>query len=233
MVATARAGVSRLELRAELGAPMMGYGAREGTSTGRHDPLFVRAIYLEGSGRVLLVELDLCLIAVSQAADLRGRIAERTGVDPSEVLVGCIHTHSGPETGLLPVLLGRGTPPEVERLFDCVVEAAVCAFESAEPARLGVGIAPVAIGRNRRVEAGSLDPHAVVVRVDRRDGSPLAVLYVHGCHPTALGHDNLLFSADWPGAAADVIESELPGAVWGVVNTTTVCYRNYRRSHGY
>ena len=172
MRATPRAGVSCIELQPELGVPMMGYGARKGTAVGRHDPLFVRALYAEAGGRLLLVEIDVCLIAVAQAAALRERIARRTGLATAQVMIGCIHTHSGPETGLLPVLLGRGTPPEVEPLFDAVVEAAAQAFEVAEPVRLGVGTAPVSIGRNRRVEAGSLDPHAVVARIDRVDGSP-------------------------------------------------------------
>lgn len=213
MAGTPRVGVSRIELHPELGVPMMGYGARKGPAAGRHDPLFVRALYAEADGCLLVVEMDVCLIAVAQAALLRERIAERTGLAPSQVMIGCIHTHSGPETGLLPVLLGRGTPPEVEPLFDAVLEAVVAAFEAAEPARLGVGTVPVGIGRNRRVEGGALDPHAVVARFDREDGTPLAVLYVHGCHPTALGHDNLHFSADWPGSASRAVEEALPGAI--------------------
>jgi hypothetical protein len=213
-MAPARAGVGRVEHAPPLGVPMMGYGARDGAAAGRHDPLFVRALFLASrSGAALLVEIDVCLMAVDQAADLRERIASRTGLTPGQITIGCIHTHSGPDTGLMAVLLGRPTPKSVEPLFRDVVEAAARAVESAMPAKLGVGSAPVAIGRNRRVEGGPVDPEALVLRVDRVDDSPLAVLYVHGCHPTALGHDNLDFSADWPGAAARAIEAALPGCV--------------------
>ncbi|RIL00849.1 MAG: hypothetical protein DCC71_18390, partial [Proteobacteria bacterium] len=86
------------------------------------------------------------------------------------------------------------------------------AHGAAAPARLGVGRAEARIGRNRRVADGPLDPEVLVVRVDRADGAPLAVLYTHGCHPTVLGHDNLDYSADWPGAASRAIEAALPGA---------------------
>ena len=212
-----RAGVCRMELRAALGMAMMGYGARRGTAAGWHDPLYVRALFLAGGnpeyGAVLLVEIDVCLIAVAQARELRERIRSRTGLASRQVVIACTHTHSGPETGLLSVLGGRSTPDDVAPLFDRVVDAAVAAFESAQPARLGTGLAPVAIGRNRRVEGGPVDPDARVVRIDRPDGSPLAVLYLHGCHPTVLGHDNLSFSADWPGAASTAIEEALPGAL--------------------
>jgi hypothetical protein len=36
---------------------------------------------------------------------------------------------------------------------------------------------------------------------------------VHGCHPTVLGHDNLAYSADWPGVASRCIESAFPEAI--------------------
>lgn len=212
-----RAGVSRMELHPSLDTAMMGYGARRGTATGRHDPLYGRALFLAGGARedgaLLLVEIDVCLIAVAQARELRERIRSRTGLVPRQIVIACTHTHSGPETGLLSVLGGRSTPAEVAALFDRVVDAAVAAFESAQPARLGIDAAPVGIGRNRRVENGPVEPDARVVRIDRPDGSPLAVLYIHGCHPTSLGHDNLCFSADWPGQASATIEEALPGAL--------------------
>jgi hypothetical protein len=206
------AGVARVPLDAPLGGPMMGYGARAGTARAVHDPLFVRALYLAGGGECLLVELDVCLLAPAHAESIRTRIAQRTGVAADRVLVGSIHTHSGPETGFVAWLGGAATPAAAGALFDAAVAAAEMARASAEPARLGVGRAEAQIGRNRRVADGPLDPGVLVVRVDRADGSPLAILYIHGCHPTVLGHDNLDYSADWPGAASRAIESMLPGA---------------------
>jgi hypothetical protein len=193
---------------------MMGYGARDGVAQSQHDPLYARAVYLEsGEARLLWIQCDLCLMSPTQAAGLRERVAERTGLAPGCVLVGCIHTHSGPETGLLEQLLGRPAPGHVRPLFDAIVEAGARAHASAAPARLGIGHATAAIGRNRRRAGGPLDRDVLIARVDRAGGNPLAVLYVHGCHPTALGHDNLAFSADWPGAAAREIEAALPGAL--------------------
>jgi len=206
------AGVARVPLATPLGGPMMGYGARAGTARAVHDPLFARALYLAGGGECLLVELDVCLLAPAHADAVRARIAQRTGVAAERVLVGSIHTHSGPETGFVAWLGGAELPQASASLLDAAVAAAELAHASAAPARLGVGRAEAHIGRNRRVAGGPLDPDVLVVRVDRADQSPLAVLYVHGCHPTVLGHDNLDYSADWPGAASRVVESMLPGA---------------------
>ncbi|MCZ6784796.1 MAG: neutral/alkaline non-lysosomal ceramidase N-terminal domain-containing protein [Proteobacteria bacterium] len=212
MATELRAGVGRAELQPVLGIPMMGYGARRGTANARHDPLFVRALHLEAGEAALLVECDLCLMAVSQAAAVRRRIGERTGLSPDRILVGCTHTHSGPDTGLGSLLAGGEPPAFVQPLLDAAVEAGVAAVKSSAPAALAAGRAEAHIGRNRRSADGSAHPGAIVLRVDTRGGGPLAVLYVHGCHPTALGHDNLAYSADWPGAASRAIEDALPGS---------------------
>jgi hypothetical protein len=216
MIPRLRAGVGQVELGPALGLPMMGYGARRGVARATHDPLFARALYLAGAGpedRLLIVELDLCLIAVAQANSVRARVSRGTGLRPEQVVVGCIHTHSGPVTGMAELVAGDPVPDHVAPLLDAAVEAAVRAADGAVPARLGAGLTEAHIGRNRRLAGGSADPSVTVLRIDRMDGAPLAVAYLHGCHPTVLGHDNLLYSADWPGAAASAIAEALPGAV--------------------
>jgi hypothetical protein len=206
------AGVARAPLPMPIGGALMGYGARTGTATGVHDVLYARALFLsDGRAEVLLVTLDVCLLAPAHAEALRAALAARTGVAADGITVACIHTHSGPETGYGAWLAGAAPAPEARALEEAAVEAGVRAHAAAAPARLGVGSTRAAIGRNRRVADGPVDPSVLVVRVDRADRSPLAVLYIHGCHPTVLGHDNLAYSADWPGSASRAIEAALPG----------------------
>ncbi len=207
-----RAGVATVPLDPPLGVEMMGYGARTGRAQDRHDPLGARACYLAAASDLLVVELDVCLVAPSQAEALRREVELATGVARERILVGSIHTHSGPDTGFAALIAGREPPAHVAGLFDAALRAAEAAFACAAPARLGLARAEARIGRNRRRADGPLDPEVLVARVDRADGSPLAVLFVHGCHPTALGHENLAYSADWPWAARAEIESALPGA---------------------
>ena len=213
MSAQLLAGTARVALPLALGTPLMGYALREGGASGVLDPLFARAVYLRGASDVLLVSLDLCLVAPSQAAEVRARIAVRSGVPGERICVACIHTHAGPDTGMGALVAGGPAPAHVAPLLDAAVEAGVRAVAAAEPARLGNGAAQASIGRNRRVEGGPVDRALRIVRVDRRDGAPLAVLWLHGCHPTVLGHDHLAFSADWPGAANAAIEAAAPGAL--------------------
>lgn len=208
-----RAGVAQVALEPPLGGAMMGYGARVGGARGQRDPLFARALYLAEGSEFLWLELDVCLLAPAQADTVRRRVAERIGVPARRVLVACTHTHSGPETGLFAALAGAPTPPDAARLLDAAVEAAARARAAAGPARLGVGRAEAHIGRNRRVAGGPLEPEVLVARIDHATEGPRAVVYIHGCHPTVLGHDNLDYSADWPGAASRAVEAALPGAL--------------------
>lgn len=207
-----RAGTHTTELPLAIGVPMMGYGARVGAAEGVHDPLHARALYLQGGSDLLIVSCELCLMGAGQAARLRQRLEAATGVAEERIAVTCIHTHSGPDTGLMEFLSGRPEPEHVARIWDAIVECGTRAVAAAAPARLGTGHASAQIGRNRRREDGPRETDVLVVRVDDAGGHPLVVLYTHGCHPTALGHENLEYSADWVGAANDAIARALPGA---------------------
>jgi hypothetical protein len=51
-----------------------------------------------------------------------------------------------------------------------------------------------------------VDTEVSVVRVDREDGSPLAVLVGFPCHPVVLGGENPYIGSDFPGVVRDVVE---------------------------
>ena len=207
------AGASAVLLPLEIGAPMMGYGARTGSAEAVHDPLYARALYLRAGSDLLIVACDLCLMAPGQADELRARLAAETGLPAERIAVTCIHTHSGPDTGLMEFLSGRDLPSHLPPTWDAVVRAGNEAVRRAEPARLSLGHGSAAIGRNRRRADGPVEEDVLVLRVDRMGGEPLAVAYAYGCHPTALGHENLAYSADWVGAANATLAEAFPQAI--------------------
>jgi hypothetical protein len=206
------AGAAEVEITPEPGIELMGYGARVGASTGVHDPLTARALYLEGSGgtggALLIVVAELCLLVPEQARAIRGAIATRTGLKTQQILLSCTHTHSAPETGLGALMAGRPEPPHVAPLFAGIAEAAARAFEDRRPATVGFGRTQAWIGRNRRLAEGPVDPEVGVLSVRRRDGRPLAVIFHYACHGTVLGHDNLEISGDWAGVTSRRVAAE-------------------------
>ena len=55
---------------------------------------------------------------------------------------------------------------------------------------------------------GPIDPQIGLLRVDREDGRPLAVVYNFACHPI-MNPPSTGNTADFPGYASKVIEEEL------------------------
>ena len=95
------------------------------------------------------------------------------------------------------------------------------------PVRIGVGRGSVDLAHNRRhflpdgrvamqwrnmehEPTAPVDKEYVVVRLDREDGSPLAVLLHYACHPVVLGPGQpRIQRADFVGTACHDIEEKL------------------------
>lgn len=56
-----------------------------------------------------------------------------------------------------------------------------------------------------------VDPLVAVLRIDRVDGEPLAILVNYAAHPVTFGNDALRYSADFPGVICKVVEQAFAG----------------------
>jgi len=217
-----RAGVAKADLDPPLGIPMSGYGARKGISQGVLDPVQARVIALsDGQRTIALATLDLVFpFDDPEIQKIRGA-ARAKGVD--EVIVHSSHTHSGPTYSASP----EGLSKAVSRVEEAIASAA----SRMTPVRIGTGWGVTFIGFNRRYVLPNgdarmfwrneprisstfpVDPTIGVIRFDRTDGRPLAVLVNYACHPVVLGPDNLNYSADYPSEMRNTIEQGLGGEV--------------------
>src|SRR5438552_15944064 len=83
-----RAGAAVVDITPPVGTLMDGYGARQGVSTGIHDPLFCRALVLDdGATRLALAVCDLIGVGRALVARARAQIAETCGILPEPVLI--------------------------------------------------------------------------------------------------------------------------------------------------
>jgi len=141
--------------------------------------------------------------------------------DPGSVMISCSHTHSGPATrGLRSI--GRPDEAYLDVAARKIIGAVAMACRDLAPSRLGFGRGDVLVGINRRMRGsdgrttlgrnpgGPVAPWVDVIRVDREDGSPYAVLSSHTAHPVVLAGNNLLVSADYPGYAMRFVERNEP-----------------------
>jgi len=192
-------------------------------NTPSNDPLFARALVLKkGETTAVLITVDAVSVGGighikdSYLTEVRAALAEAPGIAPLNVFVNASHCH-----GVVCADVAALT-----------VEAVREAWAKLEPVRAGAGVGQeVRIMENRRLRLidgseadvrrayampwddevagiGPVDPEIGLLRLDRADGSVLAVVYNFACHPI-MGVPTGLSSADFPGFATAVIEEQL------------------------
>jgi neutral ceramidase len=181
----------------------MGGFARSQVSTGVHDDLYAKSLYLEdGDGRrALLITLSLIYITAELVESIRKEIGRQTPLEPESIIFSSIHTHSGP--ALAEDFYTSPTPGSYPSfLVSQAVASAAAAFRTRAPARIGFGRTEVfEMGRNRRTLLyGGLhpDPEVIVMKIEDASGRLRGVAYNYGCHPSTLDWQNTLISEDWP-----------------------------------
>jgi len=203
-----RVGVSQVDITPPAGLAMTGYIARLGNAVGVHDPLYAKAlVFDDGRQRAALISCDVLAFDRHFVTAVRAAIERQTGFPGANLLIACTHTHAGPATIFLRDC-GEVDRAWMEELRRRLVAVLAAAQEDLQPARVGFGRGYLADrSQNRRQPGDVMDPEVGVLRVDRADGRPLAIALNFACHPTTLGPDNLLYSADYPGYTARQIEA--------------------------
>ena len=202
--------------------PFNGYAMFK-PATGQIDLLFAKALVLvNDTTKVGIVTVD----SVGILSDLVDRIHARAvtlgaTIPRENLLVSASHTHSGPGTQTkLRFWEMVGTDFLYLPLRDAFVDDCALALYNAEQnlqlAKYGSGsdlLAGVTV--NRRVGVSptatptDVDKELGVVRIDKMNGAPLAVVWNFAIHGTAYGDANLSFSADVMGAVSAKVEADL------------------------
>ena len=214
--ATLSAGVARRIITPLKGIYLIGYGDRSKGNIGVHDDLTATALVIDdGRTRIAIVALDMLTINEFVVDRVRQSFA------PTEALLCCSHTHSGPIA-----FADEKSPRKNQEYIHSLVENIVSAVREAEsnlqPAWLeySSGEANVGINRRERMPDGRMeigrnpdgprDKSIQAISVLCKNGR-LATVINYACHGTVLGPDNLLVSADWIGVMRNKVENELGG----------------------
>ncbi|MFC9687092.1 hypothetical protein ACFTSF_01010 [Kribbella sp. NPDC056951] len=206
-----------LDVTPPSGHPLDGYAARTGPATGVADPLRATIIWLSTADApgVLWLTLDAIAVGAELTAELSAAAGRAAGIPSEHVVVSASHTHSGPSgwTGQIhPVI-----PAEREAaLYEPLVSAVANAVLTRQPVVASWrSVEVTGVGTNRHREDGPHDNTAGVLALHSLTGSLQAVLLDFACHPTTYGPENLLWSADWPGAARAALEPAVVGYLQG------------------
>ncbi|QDU64175.1 Neutral/alkaline non-lysosomal ceramidase [Planctomycetes bacterium Pan216] len=208
--AEVRAGAAKVDITDYAHGPVNG-------------PMFAKALVVtDGAETIVLITVDAVAIGEigridnTFLGDVRAALHEQLGVDPKSVLINASHCH-----GVIRA--------DTRKL---AVDAVKEAWTRLEPVDVGVATAREdRISENRRLRmkdgsevdmrrayslppdeevagVGPIDPEVGVLRIDRKDGTPLAVLYNFACHPImgVPGNEN---TADFPAFASAMLEEAL------------------------
>ena len=234
-----QAGISLKELKVPVGHKMLAFPIRkEGkvvadrANQGTHDPITVRCLVLqEKHVAVALVSVDAAGISNAMVRRIQESVASEVSTPAGNILIGATHTHQGPilERGFL----STASEEWVNYVTDTIARTIIEAHQNLLPASLGFGLGHVDLNYNRlfigqdgrakyirrnptRRFYGPADKEVVVLRVDHRDGRPLAVVFNYALHGVVMHRDNLLLSADFPGPARETIEEHLEPGVTAI-----------------
>jgi hypothetical protein len=222
-----RAGAARIEITPTQPVTLAGYASRTNLSQGVHDPLSARvAAFVQGDRKLVLVSIDNLGFYNGTAEPLRQAILEACRLEPSELFLCAIHTHSAPA---LAMDIEKGHPNNIaytKWLQGKLVEVVRSALDRLAPVKLGVGSgsSPVGVNRREEIQDGNEKPRIVlgrnpsavtdrevqVLKVARADsGETVAVVFAYATHSTSLGPRNYLVSGDIHGLAAQFLEKYL------------------------
>jgi neutral ceramidase len=230
--AALKAGVASADITPPLGKYRVLSSGKIGTSV--RDPLYTKALVLEdGDTRVAIVSLDLTYAFPPEMFDpYRASLKRDAGID--FVVLNASHDHNAPESfwdtaqATSDAELREEMPWNTEamnKIYDAIMKA----HASAVPVRTDFGYGQSTIGTNRRevTPAGVrtlgrtvADKHAVepsdhrvgILRIDREDGTTLAVIVHYACHPVVLMTPvTTEFSADYVGEMRKSASSRIPG----------------------
>lgn len=226
-----RASVVKIDITPSESQNLLGYGPR--MSTGTHDPIFHKIVALDdGIQQFYLISTDICLISPAEYDRVAARIQKTYGIDPLQVWWTVTHTHSAPEVGspgmYVTYLADRQVeldPTYTRMMEEKLIEGIGQARDNLAPARLGVGWGYSQANINRRAidvdgkaslglnPDGPVDRRIGMIRIDKEDGSPMALIANYAIHGTVLGPQNTLISGDAPGVAAEYVEEKLGAPV--------------------
>ena len=227
-----RASAVKVDITPSNSQWLMGYAARQ--STGVHDRIWHRIAALsDGTTQVFLIASDLCVFSPSVYDDFTAALERDTGIHPNQVWWTTTHTHSAPELGppgVYDVLLKGRSDHAWDRDYLAFItanlkEGILKARESLAPARVAIGTGSARANINRRARDvdgtvslglnpdGPVDRQIGLIRLERPDGAPIALIANYAMHGTALSGRWLQISGDAPGVVEDYVESKVGAPV--------------------
>jgi hypothetical protein len=214
---------------------MAGYASRTSLSQGVAHPLAAKALVLADANAhtIVLVTCDIIAFRRTFTERVAARVKAKHGLPREDIVLFASHNHAGPAPVEPAAQSGATQAPRegfetniayTRELEDKIVALVDAALRDMQPVSISYGVGRAHFALNRREPtargiklgknpAGPTDETVPILRVQKADGSPLAIVFGYACHNTTLRPDMMKIAADFAGYAQDRIEADYPGAV--------------------
>jgi len=207
--AALRAGVSKVNITKDKPTGLV------------NDPLFARALVLDdGKNKAVVITTDLINIGLAELAEIRTRVQNELKIDGNNIMINASHNHwtndqlaedyveriikgvKEAQQKMVSVKVGGGTGVEKRITMNrrlLLANGKEWTIRRATPEPQDNMVKGIAEG---------FDPEIGILRIDRTDGKPLAVLFTFAGH-NYTGVPNRGATAGFPGFASKTIEENL------------------------
>lgn len=218
-----------------------GFAARTHKSEGIHDDLYTSLLLLQDDKEttVALIALDLLYGDRSFSDGIRKALKEQCGID--QVILNYAHTHAAVSvTGddlskresLTDGFPWSADKSETEyqadlsyfhRIRKTILDLAEEGLNHLQEGNLYLCRSQSCFGVSRRYPTdgtvawrpyfnrSAIDPDLFLLKIENKKGELTGLVYQYACHPTTLGSDNYLISADFPGVVRRLLEENHQG----------------------
>lgn len=251
-----RAAVVKINITPNTPKQLLGYDAR--LSNGVHDSIYHRIIMLDdGTNQFYLVSTEVCEFSPSEYENVAAQLKKKLGINPTNFWWSVTHTHSAPEVGppgLGEAFLGDRYEHSVDTAYtNFIGQSLIAGIEQAkrnlQPAKIGAGWGFSQANINRRAvdidgkaslglnPDGPVDRRIGLIRIEKENGSPLALIVNYAIHGTVLGEQSVVISGDAPGIVSQYVEEKIGAPVLfingasGNLAPIYSVYPDYRSGH--
>ena len=133
-----KCGASEVKITPDLGMGIPGY-FDDRRADGILDDLYAKALAVESDGEcAIVIVCDTINLDRQDVLRMRKKISEKTGICPDRISISATHTHTGGPSWS--GFESHREPEYLNRMISGAAEAAITAYESMRPAKIGFGI---------------------------------------------------------------------------------------------
>ncbi len=210
-----KAGTARADI-----TPAVGTKVANGVKRirGIRSNLYAKALVLsDGHSKAAIVTVDVIILGKKIVSEARELIERGTGIRGDNVMFAASHTHSGAaETMRDRWYINEAEKSYGDRLVAQMAGAVIEADSRLSEVKIGAGEGAAELNINRWISTsegakwgpnheGPVDSKVSVLRMDGREGDPLAALVNYAAH-ASVSHWGEYISADFPGYMQEVLE---------------------------